>query len=318
MARTLSYGDVFNNRNGMSERALEGCRRLYAGEVAYVDGAVGQLVAGLERLGRFHNSLVVFLSDHGELFGEGGVYYEHGPTVHDANVRVPLILAGDGIPVGHVDNKTVRVIDVMPTVLRLLGIDSPAGLALDGVDVSERLSNPTPSRDTDASPIAFGEAGVAFNATEFIHLRSGLPGRLSCINHERFSLCGGPKRRLAFYDHVADPGLNQDLGWTHPDERRRLEDAHKRWPIEEARERYARTSDYKLVAYPELDGGYRHALYHLASDPNETRNVIEEHPEIASRLTDALNEWAAGILDRPSTSRTKQEMEQLERLGYIQ
>lgn len=99
-------------------------RALYDGEIAFTDQAVGMLLQGLRARGLRENTLVVFLSDHGEeFFDHGG--FEHGHTLYDELLKVPLIFSLPGtVPENVRVGTQVRLLDVMPTVLDLLGIRS--------------------------------------------------------------------------------------------------------------------------------------------------------------------------------------------------
>ena len=66
--------------------------------------------------------IVVAVADHGEALGEHGER-THGIFLYDAVLRVPLIIAGDGLPAGRVVTEVVGTLRLAPTLLRLLGID---------------------------------------------------------------------------------------------------------------------------------------------------------------------------------------------------
>ncbi len=95
----------------------------YQSEVNYVDHWLGRLSEAIEKLlpgPRF----TLFLSDHGESMGEHG-YWGHGKNVHWPNARIPMFLSGPGLPAGLEVEVPVGVVDVLPTVLELLGIEAP-------------------------------------------------------------------------------------------------------------------------------------------------------------------------------------------------
>jgi arylsulfatase A-like enzyme len=99
---------------------------LYDGELAFTDEAIGTLLDGIDARSLTGNTLIVFLSDHGEEFFEHGGF-EHGHTLFDELLRAPLVLSLPGrIPKGHRIPQQVRLVDVLPTLLDLLGIDPPA------------------------------------------------------------------------------------------------------------------------------------------------------------------------------------------------
>lgn len=103
-------------------------RALYDGEITFTDREVGKLLDGLQERGLTGNTLVVLVSDHGEeFFDHGG--FEHGHTMYDELIKVPLIFALPGrIPAGTRVSRQVRMLDVMPTILDFVGIESPARL----------------------------------------------------------------------------------------------------------------------------------------------------------------------------------------------
>jgi arylsulfatase A-like enzyme len=100
-------------------------RALYDGGVAACDRSVGELLAELERLGIAQETLVVVTSDHGEDLGDRPPLRpgNHGHALYDEQLRVPLILR-DPTQRFAVDRVTaqVRLVDVMPTILDLLGL----------------------------------------------------------------------------------------------------------------------------------------------------------------------------------------------------
>jgi arylsulfatase len=95
----------------------------YDAEIAGVDRQVEALMQGLHENGILEDSVVVFTADHGEAFGEDGLYCAHGEGLDDVLLRVPLLLRVPGKSPA-VRSDLVRLIDVMPTLLESLGIES--------------------------------------------------------------------------------------------------------------------------------------------------------------------------------------------------
>jgi arylsulfatase A-like enzyme len=94
----------------------------YERSIWNADREVGRLLDGMDTLGLRDNTLVVFLGDHGECFGEFGVHFDHcGPA--DANLRVPLImrLPGD-VPAGRRTLTFAQTVDVTATILSMAGV----------------------------------------------------------------------------------------------------------------------------------------------------------------------------------------------------
>ncbi len=97
----------------------------YDAEIAYADAQIGRLLAWLEKRGELERTLVIVTADHGEGLGEHGEE-AHVFFIYDSTMRVPLILAGPGLPTGRVlGNGVARTIDIAPTVLDLLGRSVP-------------------------------------------------------------------------------------------------------------------------------------------------------------------------------------------------
>jgi arylsulfatase A-like enzyme len=202
----LSRIAVIRNQGGVSEGAVEACKRLYDAEITNTDAAVGELLAGLERQGRLANGYVVFTADHGENFGEGGSFYQHGENVHDASLRVPLIVAGPGVAPG-VDHGAIRLEDVVPSVLGLLEVPGPERPATDGVDLSARMRGAV-ARGPDSGPIAFGSS-----AKPEPRERTARTPHFKLV--DRRMPDGTTRREL--YDLANDPGETRDVSGEHPE-----------------------------------------------------------------------------------------------------
>src|SRR6266542_5026467 len=105
----------------------------YLTNVTYVDDCLGRALEALDRLGFAENTLVVLLSDHGELLGErrqpgfGGGHTKY--CLYDSAMRVPLIVRWPGIgQPGQVSHAAVELIDLLPTWLDAAGVAIPAML----------------------------------------------------------------------------------------------------------------------------------------------------------------------------------------------
>lgn len=97
----------------------------YDASIAYLDAALGRLLAELERRGVLQNTLVIIASDHGELFGEHGLR-SHGNSLYRPLVQVPLIVSFPGhVPSGVVVRTPVSLRDIPATVLDVAQPDQP-------------------------------------------------------------------------------------------------------------------------------------------------------------------------------------------------
>lgn len=99
----------------------------YQGEVAAADAALAPLLQPVLEAGAGARTLVVLTSDHGEALGDHGEA-THGVFAYEATLRVPLVLWAPGLLRPRVVEQPVRHVDVLPTVLDLLGLEPPVGL----------------------------------------------------------------------------------------------------------------------------------------------------------------------------------------------
>jgi arylsulfatase A-like enzyme len=130
---SAGFGDLpqlFALRSGVLElgpRQRESLVARYDGELRFMDEQIGRLRAGLERLDRWDDALVIVVADHGEEFWDHGGF-EHGHSHHREVLHVPLIVRRPGGPVGSVIAGRVRQLDVAPTILEAAGLPIPATL----------------------------------------------------------------------------------------------------------------------------------------------------------------------------------------------
>jgi arylsulfatase A-like enzyme/Tfp pilus assembly protein PilF len=95
---------------------------LYDGEIAFTDEQIGRLIKGLESNGLLENTLVVLTADHGEALGDHGEK-SHAFFAYEGSMHVPLIISWPGkLPGGEVYPGLARHIDIVPTVMDIMGI----------------------------------------------------------------------------------------------------------------------------------------------------------------------------------------------------
>lgn len=162
----------------------------YRGEVAATDAALAPLLADAKRSG----AVVIVTSDHGESLGERGER-SHGVFAYEATLRVPLIIAGvPGERAGQVPEMRVRHIDILPTVLDLLGLpaEGTQGRSLLPVLRGEVLPQ---------APASYFEALTSFYTRNWAPLRGIYEGRYKYIDLPIAEL----------YDTEADAGESDNL-----------------------------------------------------------------------------------------------------------
>lgn len=109
-------------RGQMSAANMRCVVGLYDGEIKYVDTRIARILGELESSGIYDETLVVIPADRGEEFWEHGSF-EHGHTLYNELLHVPLLMMGSGLTAIEVDRR-VSLIDVMPTVLDLAGVQT--------------------------------------------------------------------------------------------------------------------------------------------------------------------------------------------------
>jgi arylsulfatase A-like enzyme len=167
---------------------------LYDDELAYFDHRFGELLAELRRLGLEDDTLVVFLSDHGESFLEHDDF-THCRSVWESEVRVPLILRVPGVAGPVRIEQPVANLDVAPTILDYLGIDA-APYGFEGTSLRPLIEGRSGGETNGRPELAFSVIG---------QWRSAADGRFKLIA----DLGGNVAPRL--YDLDADPGEEVDV-----------------------------------------------------------------------------------------------------------
>ncbi len=122
-------------------KKVDSNREAYNLEVTLSDKSLGKLNRAIDELGLRHRTALIVSSDHGEGFGENGVWY-HNKTVYDVMVHVPLMIQIPGIAPRIVDDY-VSVMDIGPTILDLFGVPTP-GFWLAESLVPQLLGEPAP------------------------------------------------------------------------------------------------------------------------------------------------------------------------------
>ena len=172
----------------------------YAGEIAFTDDCVGQVIARLKALGLYDSTLIVIVGDHGEMLLEHGEP-AHGYFVYRSALAVPMILRGPGLPVSRRVQSIAGIVDVTPTICSLLGVDPPS--PQHGIDLSRLL-------DDDRHP--GGERYLyCESTTPMKYLANGLWGLVG----ERWKYIQTTRPEL--YDMRADPGEQHNLFREYPD-----------------------------------------------------------------------------------------------------
>ncbi len=139
----------------------------YDGEIAFADAILASVLDRLRAASLLDRTLVVVTADHGESLGEHGET-THSMFVYEGAIRVPLVVWRPGlVPAGRVVSEPVRLVDVAPTVLELLGEQplTSAARAQPGAAHRRPLGRPAAARlRGDAAAEVLHELGAAAGA----------------------------------------------------------------------------------------------------------------------------------------------------------
>jgi arylsulfatase A-like enzyme/predicted Zn-dependent protease len=162
----------------------------YDAEISSADAQVGRLVDALRDAGRLDDTLIVVVGDHGEMLGEHGEP-THGFFIYEGATRIPLVISGPGVPAAVISDQ-VRIVDVAPTALSLLGVPVPK-----------------PVQGADLMPLARGQhlGLIAHSESWYPRYHYGW-SELRAIQDGRFKLIRAPRPEL--YDLATDPREERD------------------------------------------------------------------------------------------------------------
>lgn len=171
----------------------------YDGEVAWTDTLLGRLRASLEARQLWDDALIVVTADHGEALGE---HQEtgHGFFVYETTLKVPLVMRGPGLAAGATVTGPVRLVDVAPTVLALLGVAALPDTT--GVDLAAHLAPGAPP----ITRMTYAESLTPLVQYQWSDLR--------VIRDGAWKYILAPRPEL--YDLETDPGETRDLTADEP------------------------------------------------------------------------------------------------------
>ncbi len=189
LSRLLAFFDYGRYFTKESSRQA---RQAYYGLVSFLDSLVGQVLEGLETSGQAARTSVLFLSDHGEMLGNKGLWTKQ--VMFEDSLGIPMILAGPELPAGRRVATPVSLIDVAPTALRAVLGESGAA------HVGRPLQDLAVGEEEGDRPL-FAEYHDGGSPTGiFVYRR----GRWKLVHYEGY--------RPQLFDLAADPGEESDLG----------------------------------------------------------------------------------------------------------
>ncbi|HEY0828026.1 MAG TPA: sulfatase-like hydrolase/transferase [Bacilli bacterium] len=113
----------------------------YLGLCALIDKQVGDIVAYLKENGLYEDTIIVFLSDHGDMMGAHGLVKKGFVLHYEEALRVPLIMANTGASARGKSDALVSLVDIIPTLADLTGISIKE--QIEGRSFADLLNNPS-------------------------------------------------------------------------------------------------------------------------------------------------------------------------------
>lgn len=202
----------------------------YFALIRFIDEQLGRILAALHRTGLDAGTRVIFTSDHGDNQGARGLWNKS--TLYREAVQVPLVMAGPQVPVGHVCQTPVNLIDIAPTLVQGAGLPVPDTFS--GRSLLDIAREPE-----DRERMAFSEYHAVGSPSAAYMVRQG------CWAYHHYV---GFEPEL--FDLERDPLQEHDLAGRadHRDVRQRLEAQLRGWLDPERVDRQAKDDQNRLVA----------------------------------------------------------------------
>ncbi len=185
-------GAFFDHDAHFTPEARGIARAAYWGLCSFLDAQVGRVLEALEASGQAEDTLVIFTSDHGEMLGEKGFWTKS--TMYEASARVPLFVAGRGVPAER-RSAPVSLIDLAPTILNAAAVDASG---LPGIDLTqEAVPERTVFSEYHDGGVSVGITMVRWGTWKYVHYAEG--------------------HRPQLFDLMSDPGETTDLAAVRPE-----------------------------------------------------------------------------------------------------
>ncbi|MFN0137972.1 MAG: sulfatase [Phycisphaerae bacterium] len=200
----------------------------YDAGILGADQAVGRLLLGLREAGKFEDTLIVLVGDHGESLGEHNYYFEHGRFPYDNNSRVPFMVRPPGGVKSTRVSAPVAVFSAGATILDVLGMARPK-------DWEARSALPL-ARGEGGEPHVFTESG--FQMDYQLAVRDANWKLIHIPNPMDRTMLNGVEWEL--YDWRSDTGEIRNVAQQNPDVVARLRGVLENWSSPWVKEAYAK------------------------------------------------------------------------------
>jgi arylsulfatase A len=268
---------------------------VYSGTIDNTDRAIARLLEKLEQVDTPENTLIVYSSDNGSyradrvgnLRGTKGSNYEGG-------IRVPGIFFWPGtITKGHIEHEPAGLVDLLPTVCGLLGIDRPEGVHLDGSDLSPLLTNRANEFNRHQSLFwLLPASGPA------VAIRDGNYSLVASRSYEfpRDRQTMSALRRQIEETLRSNGTLEEEIRGSTLD--KQMFEGFKDKQAEKLRGQYIRLNMFQESWIPVIKSGTytRYQLFDLATDRGQQTDVSTLYPKVLAKLKNKLHNINTSVM----------------------
>jgi arylsulfatase A len=268
---------------------------IYSGTIENTDRAIARLLAKIKEIDSLENTLIVYASDNGSYRKErnGSLRSDKGSNF-EGGIRVPGIFYWPGrIKAGHVEHELAGLVDLLPTVCGLVGIDRPRGVHLDGCDLTPLLTGRRDEFERH-QPLFF----MLPTSNPAATVRDGKFALVAYRDYELPIDYAAMRKLMAQAETILrnedSPVLRDGDLWS-----KMFNSKFANGEAERLRIQFVRLMQFHESWIPAIkSGGYgRIELYDLDADLGQKKDVSKDHPDVTERLKKQLLEIHASVMD---------------------
>ncbi|HEX5689797.1 MAG TPA: choline-sulfatase [Roseiflexaceae bacterium] len=251
----------------ITDEDIRNARHGYYSAISYVDDKVGELIAALQAVGLYEDTIVVITSDHGDMLGERGLWYKM--SMFDPSARVPLIFHAPAYFGARRVAEPVSLLDLLPTLVELAGGEpNPQWAApIDGHSLARLLG---------------GDGGRASDTVLAEYLAEGLSAPCVMIRRGpyKYIFCETDPEQL--YDLSADPHELRNLASSpeHAEIREAFRaEVAQRWNLGALREHVLASQQRRYLVAAALQQG-RHTSWDYQPRQDAAQQYVRTHMEL--------------------------------------
>jgi arylsulfatase A-like enzyme len=216
-------GQQFGGKGRSVEEAGGPARDMYDGGIVHTSDLLGRVVAALRARGTLDRTVLVVLADHGEILGERGGHFGHGPSFYQESVGVPLLVRYPArIPAGTRVEAPVSTLGVYATIFDLAGLEEPPTLQVGSLvplasGEAQQGGGPILA-ELHPMPTPFAEETAPTDP------QMHLDRRYRLYRDGDLKLVTSSKGDVLLYDLAADPRESRDLAAERPEDLARMQE----------------------------------------------------------------------------------------------